>query len=437
MGRGGRLGKGLGVLLGLVGLLGVGVAESRAGAIQFSRLTACPESGQVTFLATDSGSAWVDTLCLDPGKGRLLWSGGPIRGLAGGDGDTVYAATLAGVLTFSSGRQISFQRWKGQGTTVAGRAPDSWPGAPGVTPRVAPVLTDEIYVFPERYWSGAGGSTVFLSDAEYESKPGIFLYDLHSRDAAGVEWLLRRDLEVRGWVLSPDSLHWAVIAMEHRRDYGGETKEVALVGQGHRLETFMLGMPAALLWDGASRLWHLNTQGELHVIQIGSTPVPDADSGVTTFRTTWSATRAPVRAESCGCDPGEPEQVWAWMAPGRYTYPGAAWRHVREIQSRDPDGLRRAWVVETHEGWRAVWGGFLGEDALRSGIPEPPVPGALATQVPVDPESFTGTVTRIQLNRERGEASLRLVSHAGESASEIWWRYLSTARWVRMAGPWG
>ena len=411
---------------------GFAIASALAGSLEgsgvrFSRLTPCPDAGLIRFQAVDPAAPGPDTLCLDPGTGGLHWEGGPVRGLARGNGDTVYAATIAGAAVLVSERAVGFIPWVQPVRSLGSGVPSAWPATRTPVPRsrkIAARPVGEVVVFPERYLPCKGGSLVFLVEAEHPPRPGLMLYDLHSRAPDGVEWMLRRNLEVRAWVLSPDSSRWALAAREHRPDYGGEIREVILAGVGHQVETFALGIPLALLWDGAEGLWCLNREGSLFRLRTG----PDV----------WSVDRARFGAPACECPLGESESVWVWMSPGRYADPESASRFAESVQAERSLGSARAWVVRDAQGaHRPVWGGHLTRRALEEAIDEPPVPGSERTAVPVTTEDYVGTVARILMTRENGEAVIRQVKHGDTTASELWWRFLARPDWIRLAGPWG
>ncbi len=393
-----------------------------AGPVRFSRLTACPEARGFAFLAQDDEFQRPDTLFAAPSVGRLEWLGGPVRGFAL-RGDTAYAATLLGVCEIPPKGPGSFFAWEG---VVPGRLevdPSRWPARRGGAIRGSgahPV--GDVWIFPERYLPLRDSSRVFLTDAEHPPGRGTMLYDLHTRDPQGTEYMAVRNLEVRTWVVSDDSLHWALAARLHRPDYGGEVLEAVVAGIGARVETFALGEPRSLVWDGANHLWVLLQNGDLRRL----TPGPSA----------WSNTRVDPSAGALPCPLGPPETVWVWRSPLKYTQPQAAERFAATVQSRLDCG--RTWVVAHEDGsWRPVWGGFLTREALLQEMPKPPVPDAAAVAVPAGDSHPEGTVARVRMMEENGVATLRNITRNGRTASEFWWRYLPKQQGVRIAGPWG
>jgi hypothetical protein len=396
--------------------------SAQAGPIRFSRLTACPHERGFAFLAQDDDFSRPDTLFAVPSAGRLDWLGGPVRGLAL-QGDTVYAATLLGVCKIPPSGSGSFLPWEGAAEGRLDVDPSRWPALRDGAIRAAGAhAAGDVWIFPERYVPLRDSSRVFLTDAEHPPGRRTMLYDLHTRDPRGTEYMAVRNLEVRSWVVSDDSLHWALAVRLHRPDYGGEIIEAIVAGIGARVETFTLGEPRSLIWDGANRLWVLLENGDLQCV----TPGPSA----------WSNARVDPSAGALPCPLGPPEVVWAWRSPLKYTQHQAAERFAATVQSGLDRG--RAWVVEHDDGsWRPVWGGFLTREALFQEMPEAPVPDAAAVAVPAGDSHPEGTVARVRMTEENGVATLRNVSRNGRTASEFWWQYFPKQQGVRIAGPWG
>jgi hypothetical protein len=391
--------------------------------VLFSGLAPCDSSGSVVLLAHDPLYAVPDTLSVDPGMGALRWHGGPARGFAGGGGDTLLVATLAGVVRLAGGAPAGTAPWVRREGSVPGPYPETWP-----LPRsplgelTPPTFVGGVTVFPRRYVSLRDSSRVFLTDADSPPRPGLFL-DLHTRASDGVEWLARRNLEIRTWVLPGDSLHWAFAAREHRPDYGGEIREVVVVGRGHRTDTFAIGRPLAMMWDSLPSLWVLTARGSLVRLRPG--------------RDRWTQQVPALAAAPSPCPPGGRERVWVWMSPGRYQTEEAAAQRAHEVRTARPSLRLRAWAVPAEPGLYApVWGGGLTEELLVREIAESPVPGAERARVVVHPRASGGPVGRAMLATADGEAVLRLIRRGEESVSELWWRYDRVGRWNRLAGPW-
>ena len=400
-------------------------APAETEPVILSRLTACDADRSVLFTAWDPAAPGPDTLRARPGAGALAWLGGPVRGLALGADDTLYAATLLGVSVLNDGRPVAFLPWdvlSGQGP---GLDPGLWPplrGAAlpaGIRPAIA---TGKALMLPERYHPLAAGHLLFLTDAEQPPEPGLLLHDLHARDPEGREFLLARNLEVRTWVVASDSLHWALTARLHRPDYGGHVVEALLTGVGTRVETFDPGPVAALAWDARFRLWALVADGRL----LGIHPAEAA----------WRVQTVNPALERCPCTAGPPESLWVWAAPGRYEDRDAARQHGETVQRRLGGGT--TWVRRLDDGgFRPVWGGFLSERTLKQKMPDPPVPGARVETVRVDSGEVAGTAARLRMPNLNGIATLRHVIRDERIASELWWRFTSSPREVRLAGPWG
>ncbi len=414
------------VLLGAA-LAAAGPGAAGAGPVIFSGLAACPDSGRLVFTARDADLAATDTLSLDPGTGTLAWHGGPVRGLALGAGDTVYAAVLTGVAVLAGERPAGFLPWVRVPTGRLEGPVSAWPRlrVPGLPPSAeAAEPAGPAIPFPERYHPLADSTLLFLTSAEHAGPQGRLLLDLHGRGPDGVEWILARNLEVRRWVVSSDGGRWALAARVHRPDYGGEVLEVVLAGVGVRTERFDLGRPRSLAWDPAGTLWILTEDGALMHITPGSGA--------------WTVNRVRPAASAAPCPPAPPERVWVWMSPGRYRNPDAALLAADAYRPAGAQGTRRAWVARDDAGaYRPVWGGMLDRESLLSDLPEAPVPGAAPARVRVDAGQISGTVARVRMNGQDGVAALRHVVRDGRTLSEIWWRFLTRPRWVRLAGPWG
>jgi hypothetical protein len=375
-------------------------------------------------LARDPGYPFPDTLEIDPGNGELAWCGGPARSFVKTAGDTLLVATLAGVVQLADATPVGFIPWVRREGPVAGLDPATWPVPRRPLPESEPPSPiGPVNVFPQRYVPLADSTRVFLTQADSPpSRTGLFL-DLHTRSPDGIEWLGRRNLEVRAWVVPGDSLHWAFAAREHRPDFGGEVRDVVIVGRGHRMDTFAIGRPIAMLWDAAPSLWVLTAQGRL----IRLSPGPER----------WIQQVPGLAAGMPSCAPGKPERIWVWMGPGRYESERAAAERAGEVRADHPSLRLRAWAVRTDQRLFApVWGGGLTEELLVNEIAEPPVPGAERTLVAVHPRTCGGPVGQAALPRARGEAVLRLIRRGEDSVSELWWRYDAVARWERLAGPW-
>ncbi len=396
-----------------------------AGPVLLSRLTACEPDRSILFVADDPDAPGPDTLLARPGAGELAWLGGPVRGMALGEEDTLYAATLLGVSVLDKGRAAAFLRWGDMAAGRPGLDPGLWPplrrGSLPESLRAA-VPVGDVKMLPERYHPLADGNLLFLVDAEQPPNGRRLLQDLHARDSRGREYLLARNLGVRTWVVAGDSLHWALAARVYRPDYGGQEAEVVLAGMGTRVETFERGPVAAMLWDDDPDLWVLLEDGVL----LGIHPAEGA----------WRVRPAAPAVASTPCTPGPPESLWVWAAPGRYTDADAARLHGEAVHRRLSSGM--AWVHALDDGrYRPVWGGFLSEKTLRRKIAEPPVPGARVRTVRVDTGETAGTAARLRVPALDGIAILRHVNRGDVIASELWWRFTSRPHEVRLAGPWG
>ena len=389
---------------------------AREPGTRFYGLIAC--ENRIVFVAEDAGGA-ADTLALDPTRGKLFWLGGPVRGLARADGNTVCVATRLGVHVLTSSIRW-FARWTVPPGGPITADPAGWPKTRTPLPStpVAPTVPGEVTPFPERYIPLADGNLMFLVDAANPPDNRTLRYDLHTRFETEVEWRVARNLEVRGWVVSPDSLSWALVGRVHRPDYGGEVRDVVLAGRHATSQTFFLDGPRALLWDGAGRLWVWTAAGSLTRLEPGDGA--------------WRVEAVDLAETDPPCAPGEAESIWVWTDPRSFSDRMAA---LRAARSATGDHTPTPWAAEgTRGAWQACWGGFLTEAALRDVAPDPPAPEARITRVPA--AGFLGPAGKLRDPDLAGTATLRSALHHGRPASELWWRFDGTDRPVRMAGPW-
>lgn len=389
-----------------------------AQGVRFSQLTSCP-GGSLVFLAQDSEGAASDTLCLRPQSGELQWIGGPVRSLARSNG-RLFAATRLGLLDMESRNLHPWQR------PIVGLLPeetDSWPSLK--TPlehslKGVPQI-GKTTPFPERYLRLADGTLVFLVDAANPHTYDYRLHDLHTRIEDKVEWRLNRNLEVREWVLSPDSLSWAVVGRLHLPDYGGSQREVVIAGKHGVSHTFSLGTPRSVFWDEGKVLWIWTEEGDLYRLH----PQEGA----------WGQEKVDVKQIDCPCPPNEPEGLWAWTLPQPYAQKESALAQLSRMKDPGDGSLIRTWLSnESSNSFRPCWGAYLTEAALRQSLPSPPVPGAVARKVA--PGTYAGTVAQVRVPENTGIATLHQVDRQGGMASEIWWRFNGGGSPVRMVGPW-
>jgi hypothetical protein len=283
-------------------------------------------------------------------------------------------------------------------------------------------VVGETIPFPERYFPLGDGSLLFLIDAEHPVRRDRRMVDLHARLTDGVEWELARNLEVRQWVLSSDSLSWAVAAVGHIADYGGDARDVVVAGRGGNVQTFELGDPSAVVWDDAGRLWILTRTGDLNAV----TPAAGA----------WTSRRVDVSDRQCRCTPGDAESLWTWASPAPSGTPELASDRARE-------GLRRAgvstaaWVAKVEGGFVPCWGGAFTRETLLATLGVPLEPGAEPRRIPVEGSTFLGPVARVHAPELGGVATLRRVGPTSRGAGELWWRFTGGKAAVRLAGPWG
>ena len=374
-------------VLGLILLLLAPVAVN-AGPVLFSRLTPCPDSDALVVTARDTDPARPDTLAVDPATGDIAWCGGPVRGLAAGEGDTVYAALLTGAAVLAGTRPAGYLPWGAVGTGWRDGSPSDWPRLRrGALPAArAASLAGEVRILPERYHPLAESTLVFVTDAERNPDPGALLYDIHARGPGGTEYILARNLELRAWVQSPDGRAWAVAARAHRPDYGGQVHEVVLAGTGVRVESFDFGRCRSLLWDGAGALWTLYEDGSVMRMDPGPTG--------------WTVTRVDPVLAPLPCRPGAAESLWVWRAPGRYRSPEAALSVAETVVDGPPRAFRSRVVQDGDGAYRPVWGGDLTEAGLLTAFPGPPVPGARSVRVRADRGDFAKVVARIRVQRQ-------------------------------------
>jgi len=362
---------------------------------------------------------------VDPATGETTWCGGPVRGLAAGRGDTVYAAFLTGATILAGGRPAAYVPWGAVAGGWRDGGPADWPrlrrgalpGARAATP------AGPVRVLPERYHPLADSTLVFVTDAEHAPGTAPLLCDLHARGRNGTEYVLARNLELRAWVESIDRRAWACAARVHRPDYGGEIRDVVLAGTGVRVESFDFGRCRSLLWDDTGTLWTLSEDGRL----MRMAPGPDR----------WTVTPVNPALGTAPCPPAAAESLWVWRAPGRYRSPEPALNVAESVAAGPGDPPRNRVIREGDGAYRAVWGGFLTRSGLLAALSAPPVPGARAVRVRADRGDFATVTARLRLERRNGVALLRHVRSGGETASELWWRFLTRPRWVRLAGPWG
>ncbi len=401
-------------------------APAAAGPVLFSGLARCPAESALVFTARDSLFLRPDSLWCAPARGELRWTGGPVRGLAFGGGDTVYAAVLLGVSVLAGGGPVAFLPWARVPDGRLSVDPAAWPPvrAGAVRPEAPALPVPGAQVLPERYYPLAGGNLLFLVDAEHPPRGRTFLYDLHARGPDGVELLLVRNLEPRLWVLHSDSLRWALAARVHRADYGGEVREVVAAGIGARVATFDVGRPRLMGWSGSGELWILLQDGDL----MRLVPGPQA----------WRTDRVRPAAFHPGCAPAGAESLWVWMGPGRYRERDAALREAGGVRRGLGTGGGVAWVIEQPRGaYRPVWGGYLDRESLLGAMAESPVPGGVLARVGTGGGQVAATVAKVRLAEAGGVAAIHNVTRGGAAASELWWRFLSRPEWVRLAGPWG
>jgi hypothetical protein len=401
------------------------VVPAGAGPVLFSRLTPCPDSDLLVLTARDTDPAHPDTLAVDPATGEITWGGGPVRGLAAGEGDTVYAALLTGMVVLTGIRPAAYLPW---GAVAAGwrdGGPSDWPRLRrGAFPEArGAVPAGPVRLLPERYHPLSDSTLVFVTDAERSPRSDAPLYDLHARGTNGTEYVLARNLELRTWVESRDRRAWAAAARIHRPDYGGEVTDAVLAGTGVRVESFEFGPCRSLLWDATGALWALYEDGS--VMRMDPGPAG------------WTVTRVNPVLRPVPCRPGPPESLWVWRSPGRYRTPEAALNVVESVIRGSGDPPESRVVREADGAYRPVWGGGLTRSELLAAFPAPPVPGARAVRVRADRGDFAAVTARLRLNHRNGIALLRHVTARGETASELWWRFLTRPRWVRLAGPWG
>jgi len=416
------------VLAAAVLLVGAGQLHADPAPVQFRGLTVCPEDSCLVFEAADDITL-ADTLSLDPGTGRLRWVGGPVRGLAAA-GDTVLAATRLGEFCLAGDGDTAFAEWEtpwleDSPSEAVGfePPPPAWPNTRTQAPRPRRSATQvgPAVPFPERYFPLADGTLLFLVDAEHPVRPDRRMVDLHARLTDGVEWELARNLEVRCWVHSSDSLSWAMAALIHVADYGGGTRDVVLAGRGGNVQTFEVGDPRALLWQDGG-LWVLNMEGRLNHIAPSRGP--------------WSVEPVELAGAPCACPPGPDEGVWTWSSP-------ALSRTPEQAETRVQAGLRVAgtslagWVAPVPGGFVPCWGGSFSREGLTTSLATPPEAGAEPRPMPVTGSTFRGPVTRVTAPALGGVATLRRVGPAGQAAGELWWRFTGGGAAVRVAGPWG
>lgn len=415
------------VLLALAGTAASDVTLAAGTGVRFQGLAPCADGRLLVFRAVGPRDVRPDTLCLNPETADLYWGGGAIRGLAAGHADTVIAATRVERLTFVGGSLTDRRPWR---TPVPDAIPAdvaSWPavrnpvGLAVARPAGHP---GPVEPFPERYLRLRDGTVIFLIDAEHPPHFKERFHDLHARLRGETEWTVSRNLAVRGWVVSPDSTSWALAARGHVPDYGGGMRDVVIAGRGESIHTFPLPVPEALLWDGAGWLWVLDGAGRLLRIR----PTPGA----------WETREIDAADDRCGCAPDGVDSVWTWTVAAAGSNRAEILAGALDLESSHPEPTPSPWVSWDENGRPLLcFGGYPSREALLAADGRAPVTGAEIRRAPLVDENFVGTAERLPLRTAGGTATLRHVHQDGRAASEIWWRFTTRERAVRMAGPWG